>query len=139
MKKCSYIVSAGWNRQISMFKDDPDALTLHPEQDPQGGAKKWHKEDILAMAFLAPYMLATSSYDGEIIISNIDSGHMIHRLKSGDPDEKMKSKSVDACIMISFSDIFTIKKAKSGFGLFALCWIRWICSFLGYQAWKFIV
>ncbi|XP_013918661.1 PREDICTED: WD repeat-containing protein on Y chromosome-like isoform X2 [Thamnophis sirtalis] len=38
-----------------------------------------HKEDILCVAQCPPNLLATSSYDGEIIVWNMISGHIDHR------------------------------------------------------------
>lgn len=38
-----------------------------------------HKEDILCVAQCPPNLLATSSYDGEIIVWNMVSGHIDHR------------------------------------------------------------
>ncbi|ETE63345.1 WD repeat-containing protein 64, partial [Ophiophagus hannah] len=38
-----------------------------------------HKEDILCIAQCPPNLLATSSYDGEIIVWNMVSGHIDHR------------------------------------------------------------
>ncbi len=40
----------------------------------------WHKDDVLSMSFCPPNMMATSSYDGLIVITNIQSGHILHTL-----------------------------------------------------------
>lgn len=41
-----------------------------------------HKEDILCVAQCPPFLLATSSYDGEIIIWNVISGHVCCKLNT---------------------------------------------------------
>ena len=49
--------------------------------------KNGHKEDILSIAFCPPNLLATSSYDGEVIIWNMVSGHIFcHLFSPDDPD-----------------------------------------------------
>uniref|UniRef100_A0A8C4VGS9 WD40 repeat domain 95 n=1 Tax=Gopherus evgoodei TaxID=1825980 RepID=A0A8C4VGS9_9SAUR len=44
-----------------------------------------HKEDILCIAQCPPTLLATSSYDGEIIIWNMISGHIYRKLHTSFP------------------------------------------------------
>lgn len=114
MKKDSFILTTGWNRQISIFPDDPNLTEVRPlytwPRASQGA--KWHSDDILSLAFLPPFTLATSSYDGEIVICNLDSGHILNRLI---PDiasiEDKKSKSVDKCNkMNQYSVIFNRSK-----------------------------
>ena len=41
-----------------------------------------HKEDILSVSQCPPNLLATSSYDGEVIIWNLVSGHIFCHLKA---------------------------------------------------------
>jgi WD40 repeat protein len=64
----------------------------------------WHKDDILSMSFCLPNMMATSSYDGLIVITNLQSGHIIHTL---DPFEyetvSKKPPSIDKGILLLFS------------------------------------
>lgn len=48
--------------------------------------KKGHKEEILCAAHCPPSLLATGSYDGEVIVWNVVSGHMQCRFPS--PDEQ---------------------------------------------------
>ena len=45
------------------------------------------KEDILCVAQCPPLLLATSSYDGEIIIWNVISGHMHCKLNTPSPSD----------------------------------------------------
>ncbi|KFO33353.1 hypothetical protein H920_05251, partial [Fukomys damarensis] len=44
-----------------------------------------HKEDILCVVQCPPFLLATSSYDGEIIIWNVISGHVCCKLNTPSP------------------------------------------------------
>ncbi|KAI8923511.1 WD40-repeat-containing domain protein [Entophlyctis helioformis] len=111
MKDSAYFVATGWNRKITIFADDPDSLTLYPIftwPDPQmsGSALGWHEDDILSMAFCPPNVLATSSFDGEIVICNLYSGHVLHRLrpfgKGGAHTHKSqpKSRSIDKVLFL---------------------------------------
>lgn len=46
-----------------------------------------HKEDILCVAQCPPFLLATSSYDGEVIIWNVISGHIYCKLNTPSPSD----------------------------------------------------
>ena len=56
-----------------------------------------HSDDVMSAAFCPPNLLATSSYDGEVIIWNVVSGHILCRLhspvKSDDDDSPGQSNS----------------------------------------------
>jgi len=84
INKNRYIVSVGWDRRISVFSDDQ--TDIHHVQRPYvtwiNDQYYGHREDILAVAFGPPNFLATSSYDGEIFIWNMVSGHIFCRLKT---------------------------------------------------------
>ena len=45
-----------------------------------------HKEDILSVASCPPNLLATSSYDGEVIVWNMVSGHIFCHLRAPCPE-----------------------------------------------------
>uniref|UniRef100_A0A4W4H8A3 WD40 repeat domain 95 n=1 Tax=Electrophorus electricus TaxID=8005 RepID=A0A4W4H8A3_ELEEL len=47
-----------------------------PQPSWQDDLRKGHKDDILCIAQCPPCLLATSSYDGEIIVWNLGSGHI---------------------------------------------------------------
>ncbi|XP_069811985.1 cilia- and flagella-associated protein 337-like, partial [Dendropsophus ebraccatus] len=59
---------------------------LHHFQEPQPGWHddliRGHREDILCIAQNPPNLLASSSYDGEIIIWNMISGHIQCRINT---------------------------------------------------------
>ncbi|XP_054979971.1 WD repeat-containing protein on Y chromosome-like [Sorex araneus] len=65
--KC--IIAVGWDRRINVYFN-------------QG-----HKEDILCVTQCPPFLLATSSYDGEIIIWNVISGHVYCKLNTPSPSD----------------------------------------------------
>lgn len=74
-----YIVATGWNRKVSYWLD-PQSLpadkasampTLQPQHHLEG-----HLEDVLCMAcYPELHILVTGSYDGDIILWNLDSMH----------------------------------------------------------------
>lgn len=50
--------------------------------------KEGHKEEILCAAHCPPSLLATGSYDGEVIVWDVVSGHVQCRFVSPPPDEQ---------------------------------------------------
>ncbi|KAM9320761.1 cilia- and flagella-associated protein 337-like [Gastrophryne carolinensis] len=77
-----YIVAVGWDRRINMYIDSEDDLHhfLEPQPCWQDDLMRGHCEDILCIAQNPPNLLASSSYDGEIIIWNMISGHIYCRI-----------------------------------------------------------
>lgn len=85
INKNRYIVSAGWDRRINLYSDNNDSLhhLKHPYiRWPDDIPSRAHKEDILGIAYTNPHFLATSSYDGEILVWNVTSGRIFTRLSS---------------------------------------------------------
>lgn len=78
LNKNRYIISVGWDRRINLFSDDNEDFhhVQHPYAYWKDDLVNGHKEDILSIAVSPPNLLATSSYDGEIIIWNQISGHI---------------------------------------------------------------
>ncbi|OCT96044.1 hypothetical protein XELAEV_18013726mg [Xenopus laevis] len=80
----NYIMAVGWDRRINMYFDSEN--DLHHIQEPQpcwqDDLVRGHCEDILCIAENPPNLLASSSYDGEIIVWNMISGHIHCRLNS---------------------------------------------------------
>ena len=77
-----YIAVTGWNRQVTMFYDNPDQFKAYPfaSLPSEKQIPVWHKDDILSMSFCLPNLVATSSYDGLVVVTNIHSGHILHVL-----------------------------------------------------------
>ncbi|XP_042313390.1 WD repeat-containing protein 49-like isoform X2 [Sceloporus undulatus] len=95
-----YIIGVGWDRRINIFCDSTDSV--HDFQKPQphwqDDVNRGHKEDILCIAQCPPSFLATSSYDGEIIIWNMISGHICHKFYTPAAIEPAGPKTVDATV-----------------------------------------
>ncbi|KAK1899662.1 WD repeat-containing protein 49 [Dissostichus eleginoides] len=79
-----YVMSVGRDRKIDIYPDIPEGLhhVQRPQPSWQDDQKSGHKEDILCVAQCPPSLLATSSYDGEIIVWNVISGRIRCRLVS---------------------------------------------------------
>ncbi|KAL5253479.1 hypothetical protein ACHWQZ_G013315 [Mnemiopsis leidyi] len=91
VSKNKYIVCVGWDRRINVFTDTTDSIHHEQHALPHwvDDERRGHTEDILAVtANSATNHLATSSYDGEIIIWSLVSGHIFCRLKAPAPDPK---------------------------------------------------
>ncbi|PIK33316.1 putative WD repeat-containing protein on Y chromosome [Apostichopus japonicus] len=84
MNKNRYIISVGWDRHINIFSDSGENIhhVQHPMPRWPDDVKKGHKEDILCVTSCPPTLLATSSYDGEIIVWNLVSGHSYCHIKA---------------------------------------------------------
>jgi WD40 repeat protein len=65
-----YFVGVGWGRCIIIW---PDILVSNNETIEIKKLLTGHKEDIQCMDFMLPNCLATGSYDGEILLWNLDS------------------------------------------------------------------
>lgn len=83
-----YIISVGWDRRINVYLDNiSDNLytVARPAPPWQDDLENGHQEDILTIADCQPNYLATASYDGEIIVWNIVSGHVFCHLRAPPP------------------------------------------------------
>jgi WD40 repeat protein len=65
-----YFVGVGWGRSVIIW---PDILVSNNETIEIKKVMSGHKEDIQCMDFMLPNCLATGSYDGEILLWNLDS------------------------------------------------------------------
>ncbi|KAK3531893.1 hypothetical protein QTP70_034402 [Hemibagrus guttatus] len=74
-----FVMSVGWGRRIDVYLDilDDTHHVHRPQPSWQEDLKKGHKEDILCIAQCPPSLIATGSYDGEIIVWNVVSGHIL--------------------------------------------------------------
>ncbi|KAI8844168.1 WD40-repeat-containing domain protein [Chytridium lagenaria] len=105
LKDHQYIVATSSNRKVSIFLDDNDLLKLYPSltypTDPDA-THGWHVDDIISMAFCKPNYLVTGGYDGEIILTNFQSGHVIHRMKWPGAEEKDNpNRSIDKVLFLT--------------------------------------
>ncbi|XP_069496353.1 cilia- and flagella-associated protein 337-like isoform X2 [Ambystoma mexicanum] len=99
MNRNRYIIAVGWDKRINMYYDIEDDLHHFWKPLPhwQDDLTRGHKEDVLCVAQCPPDLLATSSYDGVIIVWNMISGHMYCRLtapvSSHPPNQDQRSIS----------------------------------------------
>ncbi|KAG6924278.1 WD repeat domain 49 [Chelydra serpentina] len=100
VNKSRYIIAVGWDRRISMYFDAVDGLHHFQKPQPywQDDISCGHKEDILCIAQCPPTLLATSSYDGEIIVWNMISGHIYRKLHTPFPTHCAGAEAVDTSI-----------------------------------------
>lgn len=65
------IVAGGWNRKVMVWRDESSTSSalVEPTRVMAG-----HNEDILSVAYSPPNLLATSGYDGRLLVWNMDSG-----------------------------------------------------------------
>ncbi|XP_052505986.1 WD repeat-containing protein 49-like [Budorcas taxicolor] len=114
--KC--IIAVGWERRDVYFDTPCD---FHHFQKPQphwqDDLNHGHKEDILCVAHCPPSLLATSSYDGEIIIRNIISGHLYCKLNSpsssdGTEDSEGPDRSV-SCLAFLKTQAANLESAST--------------------------
>uniref|UniRef100_UPI00398F589E uncharacterized protein n=1 Tax=Pristiophorus japonicus TaxID=55135 RepID=UPI00398F589E len=84
MHKNKYVLAVGWDRRINIYCDSfGDHHHIQPPQPHwQDDLKRGHKDDVLCIAQCLPTLLATSSYDGEIIVWNMISGHIYCHLQN---------------------------------------------------------
>ncbi|XP_055876696.1 WD repeat-containing protein 49-like isoform X3 [Biomphalaria glabrata] len=78
------ILTVGWNQKIVTYDDtDPDSANLSANDKWKGG--QLHTDDILTADFAPPNFLATASFDGEIIVWDVDTEKIYVRLRKGQP------------------------------------------------------
>lgn len=82
-----FIINVGWDRSINIYDDDVNdvRLVLNPNPRWSDEIENGHREDIMCLSKSESNFLATSSYDGEIIIWNMVSGHVFTKLYSPKP------------------------------------------------------
>ncbi|KAL4229841.1 hypothetical protein ACF0H5_010233 [Mactra antiquata] len=104
MNRNKYIVGVGWDRRINIYSDDLSDSNIHHVQSPlpnwHDDIKRGHKEDILSVAQCPPNLLATASYDGEVIVWNMVSGHIFAYLKAPKPNN-YEDQSLDGDLSIN--------------------------------------
>ncbi|KAM8819731.1 cilia- and flagella-associated protein 337-like [Eudromia elegans] len=100
LNKSRYIVAVGWDRRINVYSDSTEEL--HRVQKPQPfwqhDITQGHKEDILCVAHCPPSLLATASYDGEIIVWNMSSGCVCCKLHTPRPPDRAEGGAVDTSV-----------------------------------------
>uniref|UniRef100_UPI0037E8F30F cilia- and flagella-associated protein 337 n=1 Tax=Semicossyphus pulcher TaxID=241346 RepID=UPI0037E8F30F len=105
-----YVMSVGRDRRIDIYSDVPEVFhhVQRPQPSWQDDLKSGHKEDILCVAQCPPSLLATSSYDGEIIVWNVVSGLIQCRFVSPLLNEQENIEGLDT----SVPSIIFLKNSK---------------------------
>ncbi|XP_067452032.1 cilia- and flagella-associated protein 337 [Thunnus thynnus] len=96
----SYVMSVGQDRKIDIYSDIPEDPhhIQRPRPSWQDDLKNGHKGDILCVTHCPPSLLATSSYNGEIIVWNVVSGRIQTRFVSPLPDKHQNVKGLDTSV-----------------------------------------
>lgn len=78
-----YFLSVGWDRHINLYPeiDKKHVIDVRPLGLWDDDVRKGHKEDIISAALIGLNLLATASFDGEILIWNMVSGKVLNRIK----------------------------------------------------------
>eukprot|EP00050_Salpingoeca_kvevrii_P002001 m.184707 g.184707 ORF g.184707 m.184707 type:complete len:523 (-) comp10511_c0_seq7:827-2395(-) len=99
-KRHRMIFCGGSTRKVYTFKDvlGDVHLTRYPEDD-GWDQSEGPEDDVIALDFCAPNLLASASYDGEIIVWNINSTHVVCRLRPRTRMVRRSSFSVPAAVM----------------------------------------
>ncbi|KAJ3128804.1 WD40 repeat domain 95 [Physocladia obscura] len=104
MNATRYIIIVGWDKRISIYIDEIGNIEdkQHPYSIyPKG--KPWHNDDIMCVTFTQPNILVTGSFDGTVVLSNMQSGHMLRKLKCPEeyPPVVGKGKSVEQIVFLT--------------------------------------
>jgi WD40 repeat protein len=98
-----YVCSVGWDKNVTLFRDDPGNMNTSPARVLTGffmGHMKGHHDDVLCVDYCEPNILATGSVDGKIVIWNFESGHVKATLR--DPCVHMQSPEQRAVERLQF-------------------------------------
>ncbi|KAK2846747.1 hypothetical protein Q5P01_009746 [Channa striata] len=95
-----YVMSVGRDRKIDIYSDTPEdpRHVQKPQPSWQDDLKSGHKEDILCVVHCPPSLLATGSYDGEIVVWNMVSGCIQCRFVSPPPAEYQDVEGLDTSV-----------------------------------------
>ena len=86
------IIVGGWSRHLSTYGDTRDPDDVIPKYWGAGA----HKDDILCMAYQEPNTLASASYDGDLIIWNLDVERSACRLNAKKANQTHNARP-DSC------------------------------------------
>jgi len=81
-----FICTVGWERRVRLYSDhkksDGDYKQIqNPSMSWSEDRENGHNDDIVAVAYCPPHLLATVDYSGMLFIWNIVSGHISKRIK----------------------------------------------------------
>ncbi|XP_050985722.1 WD repeat-containing protein on Y chromosome isoform X1 [Labeo rohita] len=98
----AFVISVGWGRRIDIYLDSKEETQFNQNPKPswQDDVRNGHKEDILCIAHCTPHLLATGSYDGEIIVWNVVSGRIQCRFQTP-PSQQSSSTQIQNTSVLS--------------------------------------
>ncbi|KAI8506660.1 hypothetical protein Bbelb_160870 [Branchiostoma belcheri] len=76
------ILSVGWSRKIVLY-DDSEADNMYVTANTSWKGGQAHKDDILSVAHCPPNLLATASFDGDLIVWSMETQKIFLRLRRG--------------------------------------------------------
>ncbi|XP_064637087.1 WD repeat-containing protein on Y chromosome-like isoform X2 [Lineus longissimus] len=76
------ILTVGWSRLLTKY-DDADQDNMYIKADISWKEGQVHEEDITAVAFLPPNLLATGSFDGALVIWSTETEKVFFKLRKG--------------------------------------------------------
>ncbi|XP_023206923.1 WD repeat-containing protein on Y chromosome-like isoform X1 [Xiphophorus maculatus] len=96
----SYVIAVGRDRRIDIYSDSPEELyhVQRPQSSWKDDLQNGHTEDILCVVQCPPSLLATGSYNGEIIVWNTDSGSISCRFVGPLSAEDHNTKGLDTSV-----------------------------------------
>ncbi|KAM7412808.1 hypothetical protein PAMA_020269 [Pampus argenteus] len=96
----SLVMAVGRSWKIDIYSDIPEDPhhIQRPRPSWQDDMKNGHKGDILCVTHCPPSLLATSSYNGEIIVWNVVSGRIQTRFVSPLPAEHQNVEGLDTSV-----------------------------------------
>ena len=71
------IITAGWNKRITVYVDNRGE-----EDDSVSCLRPSHRDDIVSLALHNNNVLASGSYDGDIMIWSLETGRLLHCLNA---------------------------------------------------------
>ena len=107
------VIVGGWSRCITEYSDhrDPD------DEIPKYWGEHVHKEDILCMSSQEPNILASASYDGDIILWNVDVERSVMKLNACDEKsrgEHWKGINCESSQRYVLEKIFFFRNDRNG-------------------------
>ena len=78
-----YFLSVGWDRRINLYPeiDKKHVIDVRPLGLWDDDVRRGHKGNIISAALVGSNLLATASFDGEILIWNMVSGKVLNRIQ----------------------------------------------------------
>ncbi|KAI8610964.1 hypothetical protein BC830DRAFT_1143331 [Chytriomyces sp. MP71] len=100
MNGARYIISVGWNRRVAIYIDHLETDRENPSSTFPRGNGMWHDDDIMCLDFAPPNILVTASFDGGIVLSNLQSGHLMKKLRWPEWTVDSANRSIEQVVFL---------------------------------------